>query len=180
MLIGKKVYLRAIETEDLEMLRQWRNLPEFKRNFREYRELSRIMQEKWFESIVNGDRDTIMYAICMNETEELLGCCGLCYINWVQRSSDLSLYIGYKKTYIDSSGIAEEACKLLFEYGFHELNLHKVWTELYEYDLKKIDFFTKRFGFKIDGTLRDHHYMDGKWWDSLILSLLEDEYGGYK
>lgn len=176
MLIGKKIYLRALEEDDLEILRNWRNIPAFKRNFREYRELSKTMQKNWFQNIVNGDKNTIMFAICMSETNELLGCCGLCYINWVQRFADLSLYIGYKETYIDDMGIAEEACKLLFDYGFNELNLHKIWTELYEYDSMKIDFYMNKFGFKKDGFLRDNHYMDGKWWGSWMLSLLEKEF----
>ncbi len=178
MLLGQKIYLRAIETEDLERLRKWRNRPEFKRNFREYRELSRTMQNNWFNNIVNGDKSTIMFAICRNATEELLGCCGLCYINWVQRNADLSLYIGYENSYIDNEGFAEEACRLLFSYGFDELNLHKIWTELYEYDKVKKDFYMEKFGFKVDGLLRDNHYMDGKWWGSWMLSLLKDEFDG--
>jgi len=176
MLIGKEVYLRAVETPDLESLRTWRNIPEFKRNFREYREISKAMQENWFHNIVNGDSQTIMFSICENKTHELLGCCGLCYINWIQRNADLSLYIGYQKSYIDDNGRAEEACRLLFDYGFHELGLHKIWTELYEYDTKKIDFFQKKFGFNVDGKLRDHHFMDGNWWASYMLSLLENEF----
>lgn len=176
MLIGKKVYLRVIERDDLEKLRQWRNLPNFKRNFREYREISDTMQNNWFDHIVNGDKGTIMYSICSTENDELLGCCGLCYINWVQRYADLSLYIGYKEAYIDDEGYAEEACKLLFDYGFNELNLHKIWTELYEYDNAKVDFYMNKFGFKKDGFLRDNHYMDGRWWGSWMLSLLKDEF----
>lgn len=175
MLIGEKVILRALDEEDLPKLMQWRNIPDFKRNFREYRELNMTMQKKWYDNYVVSDRNTIMFAICNKETKELLGCCGLCYINWIQRNADLSLYIGYKNLYIDDEGIAKEACHLLFDYGFNELNLHKVWTELYEYDNKKIEFYTKEFGFNRDGVLRDNHYMDGKWWDSYIYSLIVGE-----
>lgn len=176
MLVGEIVYLRSIEKDDLEVLRNWRNIPNFKKNFREYREVSKSMQIDWFENIVNGDRNTIMFAICEKQTNKLLGCCGLCYINWVQRFADISLYIGHKGLYIDNEGFAKEACKLLFDYAFNELAMHKVWTELYEYDEKKIEFYTKEFSFKKDGVLRDNHYMYGKWWDSWILSLLAREF----
>lgn len=176
MLIGNKVVLRALSEEDLPKLMVWRNLPEFKRNFREYRELNMTMQKNWYDKCVVGDRNTIMFAICDKQTGELWGCCGLCYINWVQRNADISLYIGYKNSYIDDDGIAKEACQLMFDYGFNELNLHKVWTELYAYDSKKIEFYTKEFGFIRDGILRDNHYMDGKWWDSHIYSMLDNSY----
>ena len=39
MLKGEKVSLFAVEKEDLEHLRNWRNNPDFRKHFREYREL---------------------------------------------------------------------------------------------------------------------------------------------
>lgn len=175
MIKGNKVYLTAIEEEDLEQLRNWRNLPDYRKHFREYREISRTMQKNWFEHIVNGDNTTIMFAIRMTDTNELAGCCGLCYINWVHRHSDLSLYIGKDRAYIDGEGIAEESCRLLFEYGFNELGLNKIWTEIYEFDDKKYDLY-KKLGFNEDGFLRKQYFYEGKWWGSYLLSLLSEEY----
>lgn len=175
MIRGEKVYLSALEEEDLEQLRYWRNLPEYRKYFREYREISSIMQKNWFEHVVNGDNSTIMFAIRMIEGDELVGCCGLCYINWVHRHSDLSLYIGKDEVYIDSEGIAEESCRLLFQYGFGELNLNKIWTEIYEFDNKKYDLYNQ-FHFHEDGFLRKQYFYDGKWWGSYLLSLLKEEF----
>lgn len=175
MIKGRKVYLTTIEEEDLEQLRQWRNLPEYRKHFREYREISSTMQKWWFEHKVNGDNTTIMFAIRQLDTDELIGCCGLCYINWIHRHSDLSLYIGKDQAYIDAEGIAEESCKLLFEYGFNELGLNKIWTEIYEFDTKKYELY-KKFNFQQDGRLRKQYFYDGRWWDSYLLSLLRDEY----
>lgn len=175
MISGEKVYLAAIEESELEQLRVWRNLPDFRKYFREYREISSLMQEKWFENIVNNDKNTIMFAIHDKNTKELLGCCGLCYINWIHRYSDLSLYIGKDECYIDNEGIAEESCKLLFDYAFYELGLNKIWTEIYEFDYMKNNLYAK-MGFKQDGFLREQYFYDGKWWASYILSLLKEEY----
>lgn len=176
MIKGNNVYLTAIEQEDLEQLRNWRNLPNYRKHFREYREISQTMQKNWFEHVVNGDNTTIMFAIRMVDTNELAGCCGLCYINWVHRHSDLSLYIGKGEAYIDDEGIAEESCRLLFEYGFNELGLNKIWTEIYEFDDKKYDLY-KKLGFKEDGFLRKQYFYEKKWWGSYLLSLLSEEYG---
>lgn len=175
MLKGNKVYLDTIEPNDLEALRKWRNLPEYRKYFREYQEINSDMQKRWYESKVVNDNTTLMFAIRDNETNELLGCCGLCYINWVHRNSDLSLYIGKDEVYIDTEGIAEEACKLLFDYGFKELGLRKIWTEIYEFDSKKYELYHK-FGFHDDGMLRSQYFYDGKWWNSYLMSLLNEEY----
>ena len=51
MIKGKKVYLSAIEESDLEQLRQWRNLPEYRKHFREYREISTTMQSRGVELV---------------------------------------------------------------------------------------------------------------------------------
>jgi RimJ/RimL family protein N-acetyltransferase len=72
--------------------------------------------------------------------------------------------------------IAFEASELLIAYGFQNLNLNKIWMELYEFDQKKIDFFSKYFNFKQDGLLRDNCFEDGKYWDSVIISLLLKDY----
>lgn len=175
MIKGEHIYLTAIEQQDLEQLRQWRNLPEYRKHFREYREISSTMQKNWYENIVNNDKNTIMFAVRDINSDELVGCCGLCYINWVHRYSDLSLYIGKDECYIDDAGVAEESCKLLFNYAFKELGLNKIWTEIYEFDHKKYELY-KKLGFKQDGFLREQYFYDGKWWNSYILSLLSREY----
>lgn len=175
MLAGNKVYLDAIEKNDLEMLRTWRNLPDYRKFFREYKEINSDMQKKWYEEKVVNDSSTLMFAIRDIESRELIGCCGLCYINWVHRYSDLSLYIGKDCVYIDNNGTAEEACRLLFHYGFAELGLNKIWTEIYDFDEKKFGLY-KRLGFKLDGTLREQYFYNGKWHNSKIMSLLKNEW----
>lgn len=172
MISGAKVYLRAIEPEDLDLLMVWRNQPNFRKYFREYREINSVMQKKWFEGIVLNDKNTLMFSIVLQETGELIGCCGLCYINWIHRYAELSLYIGYQNAYIDDNGCAEEACDLLFKYAFDELDLHKVWAEIFDFDEKKTKLFQK-LGMEMEGKLRDNYYYDGTWHDSLIWSRLK-------
>jgi len=175
MIKGTLVSLAPLEQEDLEPLRLWRNNPEFRKYFREYREISKDMQQQWYQQKVLSDPGTIMFAIRDAKTDALLGCCGLCYINWVHRNADLSLYIGWQDAYIDDAGYAEESCRLLFRYGFAELGLEKIWTEIYEFDDPKYALYSK-LGFQQDGLLRRQYFYDGKWWNSRILSLLKDEF----
>lgn len=175
MILGKMIYLKAIEEHDISQLMEWRNLPEYRKHFREYREVNYVMQKKWFDNIVCNDKNTIMFSIFNRKTNQLIGCCGLCYIHWIHRYADLSLYIGKDEVYIDSDGFAKEACELLFCYAFKELNLHKIWTEIYEFDLKKKMLYNS-LGFKQDGLLRDNYFYDGKWWNSIIMSLLSSDY----
>ncbi len=172
---GEKIYLTAVEREDLHSFMNWRNTEKFKKNFREYLELNIDSQNRWYENKVLNDLSTIMFSIRRKSDDKLLGCTGLCYINWIHRHADLSLYIGHENAYIDEEGYAEESCNLLFEYGFLQLGLNKIWTEIYEFDYKKKKLLL-RLGFHLDGVLRKNYYYDGRWNDSIVLSLLNEEW----
>lgn len=175
MIKGKKVGLRSIEEDDLKKLLDWRNNPDYRQYFREYRELNMTQQKKWYSSKVVEDNSTIMFCIINLKTSELIGVCGLCYINWINGTADLSLYIGKDNCYIDKEGFAHETCELLFYYAFEELRLNRIWTEIYVTDKKKIELY-KRLGMSIDGTLRENYFHDGQYLDSYIFSILKREF----
>lgn len=175
MIKGSKTGLRAVEKSDLEILKQWRNIAAFRRNFREVRELSSFNQEAWLEK-TNRSPNDFMFVIEDLQTQAPIGAGGLLYINWVIRSADFSFYIGWGEKYIDDEGYAEDSAASLIAYGFNVLNLNKIWMELYEFDQKKLKFFQEKFGFKVDGCLRDNCFEDGRYWNSYIISITKTDY----
>src|SRR4051794_39231777 len=100
MIKGKLTGLRAVEPDDLEQLKHWRNLPGFRKNFREVRELNNDNQQKWFQSLQSNTLRDYMFSIVDLKDGNLAGACGLLYINWVIRSADFSFYIGKDEAYI--------------------------------------------------------------------------------
>lgn len=176
MLAGKLTGLRAIEQDDLAQLLEWRNDPALRRFFREYRELNSVQQKAWFEAKVNGDPSTRMFAIIELATDRLLGAAGLCYIDWVNRNADFSIYLGADDLYIDEA-FAPDAARTMLRYGFEELNLHRVWAEIYSIDLPKQRFFYE-LGFQREGVHRQTHWTEGEWVDSLFYGLLRSEFRG--
>lgn len=173
MLSGKYVGLRAIELADLPQLLEWRNKPEFRQYFREYRELNTEQQRRWFDEKVNGDPSIKMFSIIDLSSGRLLGACGLCYIDWVNRTADFSIYIGADDLYIDEQ-FAPDAAKVLIRYGFEELGLHRLWSEIYAFDDPKKAFFDQ-LGFTLDGRHRETHWANGLWHDSLFYGLLSTD-----
>lgn len=170
MIKGNVVGLRAIEKKDLPQLLSWRNQPEFRRYFREYRELNEENQNHWFERIVMNDPNTRMFAIIDLKTEELLGACGICYIDWINRCADFSIYIGKNHLYIDKV-YAIDAAKLMIQYGFEELNLHRFWSEIYDFDeVKKMMF--EELGFEHEAVHKETHWTEGRWVDSWYYRLI--------
>ncbi|MEK3974191.1 MULTISPECIES: GNAT family protein [unclassified Psychrobacillus] len=165
MIKGKFTGLRAIERTDLPILLEWRNKPEFRMFFREHKELNMENQQSWFDNYVILDSNTRMFAIIELSTQELIGACGLCYIDWVNRSADFSIYIGKNDLYIDDI-LSIDAALSMEKYAFEELNLHRLWAEIYSIDEKKIKFFNK-LQFEQEGHLKETHWTTGRWVDSL-------------
>ncbi len=173
MIQGQLTALRAIEEADLPQLLAWRNQPELRRYFREYRELNSTQQRQWFDAKVNGDPGTRMFAITAQGSGRLLGACGLCYIDWVNRTADLSIYLGADGLYIDSQ-LAPDAAITMTRYAFDELGLNRLWSEIYAFDTVKAEFF-QQLGFALDGRHRKTHWAEGAWHDSLYFSLLASD-----
>lgn len=172
MLKGQIVGLRAVEKTDLVQLMEWRNQPEFRRFFREYRELNLENQYRWFESKVMGDEHTRMFSIVELKSGHLIGACGLCYIDWPNRCADFSIYIGKDHLYIDDR-FAVDAARVMIEYGFNELNLYRLWSEIYDFDEKKKALF-QTLGFIHEATHVSTHWTEGRWVDSLFYRLLRE------
>lgn len=170
MICGRLTGLRAIEERDLGTLLAWRNDPRLRRYFREYRELNAVQQRAWFDTRVNNDPATRMFAIESLADGRLLGACGLCYIDWVNRTADFSIYLGANDAYIDTV-FAPDAAIAMIGYGFDELGLNRLWTEIYGFDLPKTGFLSA-LGFTLEGRHRQTHWAEGAWHDSLFFSLL--------
>lgn len=178
MLIGRFTGLRAIEEKDLDQLLLWRNNSYLRKFFREFRELSTTTQKNWYsEKIIRGN-DNIMFSIINLENNSLIGACGLCYVNWKNRNADFSLYIGCENFYIDCK-FAFDAGETLLKYAFEELNLHRIYAEVFDFDEQKRELLQK-LHFTYEGTSRDNEWSGGAWHNSEFYSILTYEYSGNK
>ncbi len=96
MFEGKLIALRALEKEDLETLRNWRNSKHIRKSTREYKLLNMINQKNWFESIhSNNPQSDIMFGV-LNQRKKLIGVTGLTYIDWKNKQSEISIYLSYE------------------------------------------------------------------------------------
>ncbi|MEL7028092.1 MAG: GNAT family protein, partial [Pseudomonadota bacterium] len=157
-------------------LRLWRNQPHFRRFFRETGEISQDRQTEWYEQVVISDPRVIMFAIEELGEGRLLGACGLCYIDRINRSADFSIYLGADDLYIDEV-YAVDAGRQLLKYGFEEQNLHRIWAEIYDFDEAKKRLFAT-LGFTLDGRHREAHWTEGEWVDSLFYGVLRRDFAG--
>ena len=64
--------------------------------------------------------------------------------------------------------------RTLIKYGFEDLNLNRIWCEVYSNN-DAIDVY-RHIGFKDEGILRQTYFNEGKYWDSHLMGMLREEY----
>ncbi len=171
MINGSKIMLRGLESQDIEQLRQWRNLPSLRRYFREYREITKEMQQEWFSNVTTKSTE-FHFTINDKKKQKIIGHCALSYVNWVSRTAEFAIYIGDME--YRGKGFGSDALRQLCRYGFEYLNLNRIWCEVYSNNAS-LDMY-RHIGFKDEGMLRENYYSEGKYWDSHILSMLKRDY----
>ena len=172
MIESKIINLRALEVEDLKQLRDWRNADYVRETCREYSLLNMENQKRWFDSLFKKPPDNIMFGI-ENKKGELIGVCGLTWINWKNRNAEVTIYIGEKEW--QGKGAATDSLKTLVKYGFENLNLHRIYAIIFEFNKPSTRLFEK-CGFKFEGKHREAHYIKGRYWDELVYGMLKEEY----
>lgn len=72
-------------------------------------------------------------------------------------------------------GYAYDAAKLLVDFGFRDLHLHRVSAAVGPDNVRSIAV-VNRLGMTYEGRLRDHVFTNGDWRDSVLYSLLSTEW----
>jgi len=95
------------------------------------------------------------------------------HLNMLNRTCEVGYLIAPSER---GNGFAREALHLLIKYLFLELNLNKVYAQTASFNKASIKLL-ESLEFKLDGTLRQHHYYNGDLYDDLLYSVLRFEYG---
>lgn len=171
MILGKKSYLTSVQPGAIEKLRHWRNNPETRKYFRTSREISKPQQENWYKRS-QTNQSQFDFEIHDMESGKLVGHTGLYYVDWISRKAEFSIYIGDMD--FRGKGIGSDALRTLIKYGFEEINLNKIWCEVYSNNAA-VNIYRK-IGFIDEGVLRQNAFKNGEYVDGLVLSLLKAEW----
>lgn len=173
-IIGEKLYLRGLERPDLEGdYFDWLN----------DREVTKFLDSGAFPNTVEKMEEyyrnvalspnNVMLAIIDKESDKHIGNIKLGPINWITGIATLGIMIGNKEFW--GKGYGTEAIKLVLDYAFKRLNLHKVTAGIAAIHQASIKAFEEA-GFEIEGQLKSQFFLDGKYYDSLYLGITGEDY----
>lgn len=117
-----------------------------------------------------SDKTREDYAI-VNADDEHVGNCGLCDIDTQRRKAQLWIYLGGHY----GVGYGTEAVRELLSRAFLELKLNRVYLRVVATN-HRADKFYAGLGFVREGVFRQDTILDGKYVDSVLMSLLATEY----
>lgn len=174
MFRGKLTELKAIARE---------NLPTYLRWFQDG-EISALVsstaavpvtaeaEEEWFKA-ANVPGSTYTFAIHSLADDRLIGNCRIGPVDPRNRSARVGIVIG-EREYL-GRGYGTDAMRLLLQFGFDELNLHRIELRVHAYNERAIRSYRK-LGFVEEGCSRSALFRGGRYWDVLHMSMLAPEW----
>lgn len=170
-----KVILRALEKEDMELLRETVNDPEMERMVVGWSfPISTVEQLNWYERTV-GNRTNQRFAI---EYEgKFVGISTLTEIDWKNRSAfhGIKLIASAPK----GKGIGFDAVCGTMKYAFEELQLNRLYGGILEYNIPSQRLY-KKCGWKDEGIFRQQVFKNNQYYDEIAVAILRSDYFDWK
>lgn len=174
MIVGKKIKLRPFNVDDAK------DICELKSDFTAMKAFggspypANIESEKeWITRMYPfGVRESIYFAIEEIDNKEFIGYVVARKINYINKNADVGIILLKEAR---GKGFYKEISYLFYAYLFNELNLHKI------YSLDILDNTValeadKKYGFKVEGILKEHIWQEGKYKDAAFVSLLKQDF----
>lgn len=170
---GKLVTLRAIEKEDLELMREMLNDPEMENLVVGWAfPVSKYEQEKWYENNV-GNKNNLRFIVETNDNKEAVGLAVLTDIDWKNRRAVRGVKLA--NTSSRKKGIGTDVIMALMRYAFEELQLNRMDIRILSENEPSKKLFLKCGGV-IEGVERKSVYKKGKYHDVIVGGMLKEDY----
>jgi len=172
---GERIYLRAIERDDLQRCYDWMNDEQLTATLAHRYPFSLAREADWIERATRGqDPSELSLAICLVQGDRHIGSCGLVQVDRDNRTATLGIFIGERDC--RGQGFGEDAVRALCRFAFDEMNLHKIRLDVYATNPGALKTY-ERVGFRREGLLRQEIFRSGSYVDVIRMGLLAKEFG---
>ena len=164
--------LRKLKISDLEIVMQWRMLPEITRYMYTDPQLTIEKQLKWFEKLQDSNESKV-WIIEVLPNLESVGLVSLTNIDNFHRRCSWAYYIAEPSS--RGIGLAKAIECNIYDFVFNVLEMNKLSCEIIAFNNRVVALHEK-FGSKIEGTLRQHILKNGEFHDVIQMSILRNEW----
>lgn len=173
-ILGDRLYLRPYALDDAEVVLAGANEPAGRRLTGTHTTFTMEQVVAYIKnSQIGVDDSRAGFVICLLDGTVT----GEVVINQIDKDNhSANIRIALFAEHYFGQGLGTEALRLMLNYGFETLNLHRISLGVYAFNPRAIHVYEK-LGFKREGVLRDALYYDGKYHDEIIMSILAHEWG---
>jgi RimJ/RimL family protein N-acetyltransferase len=177
IIYGERIRLRAPSREDIPLFLEWFNDPEVTLTLFVSLPISKDEEEKWFDDMLKSplEQHPLTIEVKQEGGWKPIGNISFMDIDWISRSAEVGIVIGEKDYW--NKGYGSEAMQLMLKHGFETLNLHRIWLRVYGFNTRAIRAYEKS-GFVHEGRKREASFIQGKYHDVLVMSVLQPEWKG--
>lgn len=177
---GERVVLREFRQEDIPIIHSWVNDREVVRYLSWAVFPQTLRETEGFVDAQMRQADPLnrAFVIALREPEGLsIGTIGCHNIDWRSRNAELGIVVGGKE--YQGRGYGTEATRLLLEFCFDELNLHRIYLRVFDFNQSALKSYLK-CGFVEEGRLRQAFFRDGQYHDILLMGLLAEDFQAWR
>src|ERR1039457_6139005 len=174
ILVGERVRLRGVRDDDLPTLAKWEMDPGRMATLSNWvvppsEAAAKERIAKWSAN----EKDDLGFAIeTLDDPPVLVGNIGLWGARPKERCATLGIALG--REYI-GRGYGTDAVRVIVGYGFREMGLHRIQLGVAPFNPAGIRAYEKA-GFVEEGRLRESVLHDGRWYDEVLMSILDHEW----
>ena len=172
-LSAEGIALRDVTREDLAAYRVWLNNGEVTHFLEMGARPTSDGDLEAFWTLANEQRDAVIFIIEARDSGLAVGTCGLYLIETIPRRAQFNILIGDPSVW--DRGYGSEATRLLLEYGFLTLNLNSIQLGVNADNARAVRSYEK-CGFVHEGVRRQFVYRNGRYYDTVMMSVLREEY----
>jgi RimJ/RimL family protein N-acetyltransferase len=174
ILVGKRVYLRPEEKADAKLVTEWARKEE-ETFFDIGRHLpTQALHEHWTQESQDSDHPRwIWFAVCLRETDEVIGAVGLINVDYVNMYAETGSF--FHRPDYRGGGYGSEAKHLLLEYAFDILGLHMVESWVYFPNTRSAAALRKQ-GYTEAGRVTWLYPYEGNLGSMVVFDLLAEEW----
>lgn len=170
---GKNINLCPTNLEHINLYTKWGNDPDVRRYSRNVIPWRLEEVKKWNESQERSVKKEIAFEIWHKKDNKPIGTAGFSNINWFNRNANIFATIGEPDYWGQDFGT--EVSKLLVDYGFEELNFHKIYAGIYSPNKRSLRA-AEKIGLKYEATLKEQIYIDGEYVDEVKFAIFKEDW----
>jgi len=165
LLEGKLVNLKIVEKEDIALITEWANNPDFMGEFEPLSQESKAETERYFEKLPSEKR----WFIIQKKDGSSIG-----FV--IHFPEDSLMTLGYVLAPNErNKGYCTEAVKIMVDYLFLSKDLVRIQAKT-RLENKASQKVLEKAGFEREGTVRKSMFIRGEWRDLFLYSILREEW----